>query len=164
MPLQVLKVPRAQVCEDSKVKALFCYVLNGLEVKLLYKTKGEFFTLQRELQQKQREVMTIESETNLLRVEKAKTETRIENLEQEMTVELKERVERIKSEANANEAHPHPETLLPEIQKLRYSLEMVGGIDAETIKEYEETSGRYEFLESQAVDLKSATQSLRDMI
>ncbi len=128
------------------------------------KTKSEFFTLQRELQQKQREVMTIESEANLLRVEKAKLETRIENLEQEMTVELKERVERIKSEANASEVHPHPETILPEIQKLRYSLEMVGGIDAETIEEYEETSKRYEFLKSQAVDLKSATQSLRDMI
>src|SRR3989344_2966433 len=128
------------------------------------KTKSEFFTLQRELQQKQREVMSIESEANLWRVEKAKLETRIENLEQEMTVELKERVERIKSEAQNTEAHAHPETLLPEIQKLRYSLEMVGGIDAETIKEYEETSGRYEFLESQAVDLKSATQSLRDLI
>src|SRR3989344_3232283 len=128
------------------------------------KTKGDFFTLQRELQQKQREVMTIESEANLLRVEKAKTETRIENLEQEMTIELKERVEGVKSEAEAIPPHEHPETLLPEMQKLRYSLEMVGGIDAETVREYEDTSKRFEFLSSQAVDLRGAIQSLRDMI
>ncbi len=128
------------------------------------KTKGEFFTLQRELQGKQREAMVFESEANLLRVEKAKLETRLESLEQEMTVELKERVKKIKSEAAAMEVHPQPEALLPEIQKLRYSLEMVGGIDTETVREYEETSKRFEFLESQSVDLKGAIQSLRDMI
>jgi hypothetical protein len=46
------------------------------------------------------------------------------------------------------------------IQKLRSQLEWIGGIDPETIKEYQETQERHTFLAKQTDDLRETLASL----
>jgi len=56
------------------------------------------------------------------------------------------------------------ESLRSRIQKLRSQLEWIGGIDPETVKEYETTSVRFEQLSTQAADLRQAITSLETVI
>jgi len=57
-----------------------------------------------------------------------------------------------------------PESLAPRLTKLRSQLEWIGGIDPETLKEYEETKQRFEELAVQTEDLKQAMTSLETVI
>lgn len=54
--------------------------------------------------------------------------------------------------------------LQTEIQRLRYKLELIGGIDPEAVKEYEETHQRFEFLSAQFSDLEQAMTSTEKVI
>ena len=56
------------------------------------------------------------------------------------------------------------ELLASEIQKLKYQLSLIGGIDEEVVKEYSETKERYEFLSNQLTDLREAVEDLENMI
>jgi len=51
-----------------------------------------------------------------------------------------------------------------EIQRLRYKLELIGGIDPEIMKEYEETRVRHEFLDGQVSDLHKALRDTEKVI
>ena len=51
-----------------------------------------------------------------------------------------------------------------EIQKLKYQLSLIGGIDEEVVEEYRQTKERYDFLNSQITDLNEAMDDLRKMI
>jgi chromosome segregation protein len=50
------------------------------------------------------------------------------------------------------------------IFKFKHQLELIGGIDPETEKEYKESSERYEFLKTQIADLRGAIDSLMKVI
>jgi len=50
------------------------------------------------------------------------------------------------------------------IQKLRNQLDMIGGMDELTLKEYQETEERYTNLSSQVEDLRKSMQDLRNII
>ena len=56
------------------------------------------------------------------------------------------------------------ENLLPEIQKLKRQLELIGGIDPEAVKDYQETSQRYNFLNEQSQDLKKTLAQLEKAV
>ncbi len=58
----------------------------------------------------------------------------------------------------------YPEELVPNINKIKNQLEIIGGIDPETKKEYTETNERFTFLSSQVNDLKGAIASLEKVI
>jgi len=51
-----------------------------------------------------------------------------------------------------------------EIIKLKRQLELIGGVDPETVKEYQETKERHDFLAGQAADLKKSINSLEKVI
>ena len=55
-------------------------------------------------------------------------------------------------------------TLAADIQKLKYQLSLIGGIDEEVVKEFSETKERYDFLVAQLTDLKAAMADLDKMI
>ncbi|MEK7073232.1 MAG: AAA family ATPase [Patescibacteria group bacterium] len=126
--------------------------------------KGAIFAKQRELAAKQQELHVLESAANQIRVDMARLETRREALEQEMTVELKERAERVRAEATAMPEGPMDGELAARIQKLKYSLELIGGIDPEVVKEYQETNERFTFLSTQCEDLRLSIENLEKAI
>ncbi|MBI2099310.1 AAA family ATPase [Candidatus Uhrbacteria bacterium] len=125
--------------------------------------KSSFFEAQRTLQKQGDEVHAVESQVNAVKIELARLEVRREALEAEMAQELKERLERVKKESSA-----HPETasadLAARIQKLKYQLELIGGIDPETIAEHKETAERHGFLSKQTEDLRASLESLKTVI
>jgi chromosome segregation protein len=117
------------------------------------KTK-DIFDSQRHLQGLQEQANKVGAELNLLRVEMGKLETRQEALFTEIHQELGEaELEKADSEINVD-------ALWHEIGKLKHDLEMIGGIDPETVEEYNEVRERHEFLSGQVVDLERAILDL----
>lgn len=125
--------------------------------------KGEVFAKQRELAARQQELHALETAANQVRVDLARLETRKESLEAEMAAELKERADRVRSEAAARTEMAEGD-LLPRIQKLKYALELIGGIDPEVVKEHRETEERFSFLSTQSEDLRASIANLEKAI
>lgn len=127
------------------------------------KKKEKFFSLQRILQDKIGSAHALERQLNEEKIELAKLETRREALEQEMEAELSENAERAKASYTPDSDVDRSE-LVPNIEKLKYKLQLIGGIDPEVVREHEETRSRYEFLESQINDLRKAISDLERVI
>lgn len=146
------------------------------------KKKGDFFELQRKLQNRQIELNELVAQTNNIRIELARLETRKEDLEKEICEELKitsqeigralkmKGVEGADLPAQAGEGIKGQDGVMSyemmpeEIFRLKHQLELIGGIDPETVAEYKEAKERYDFLTVQTEDLKTATISLRQII
>lgn len=129
------------------------------------KKKEKFFALQRTLQEKINAAHALERRLGDERVEQARLDTRREQLETEMAAELGEKAEHVRSSFTPSDApDQRPEAILPQINKLKYQLQLIGGIDPEAVKEYEETKGRFDFLEGQTSDLKKAIDDLDKVI
>ncbi len=125
--------------------------------------KEKFFALQRGLRDKIAAAHELERRLGDEKIEMARLETRRETLEQEMTAELGERAEHVKQSYNPTGTE-NVEELSQQVQKLKYQLNLIGGIDPEVVKEYEETNGRHEFLLTQVTDLKAAINDLERVI
>ncbi|MFH1047539.1 MAG: AAA family ATPase [Patescibacteria group bacterium] len=127
--------------------------------------KQKFFQLQRTLSDKISSAHALERRLGDMRVELARLETRRDSLEQEMSHELGERAERVKEGIEAGErSNERPEAMRPRIEKLKYQLQLIGGIDPEVMKEYQETNERFEFLNRQVTDLNQAIADLDKVI
>lgn len=126
--------------------------------------RGEIFSLQRQLAQAQEELRAAEGASNDARVEHARLETRMESLEAEMAAELRERVERVRKESAQLPEGVGMAEMAPRIQKLKYQMEQIGGIDPEVVKEHAETSERHEFLTTQITDLRTSLRELEQVI
>ena len=125
------------------------------------KKRKNFFELQRALEFHQNELNECTAKTNELKIDLTRNQTRKEDLESEIRQELKN----IDPTALANAKSEIPsDELLPEIQKLKHQMELIGGIDQEVQKEYKETQERYDFLHAQFSDLSKAKNSLEQMI
>ncbi len=125
------------------------------------KKKGTFFDLQRQFQTKQMELNDITNKVNDVKIELARLETKKEDLEEEIKEELKDVELVTKSKEKYEGIH---ENLWSDIQKLKHQLELIGGIDEETVAEYKETKERYDFLTTQSEDLKNAITALEKVI
>ncbi|TAL19193.1 hypothetical protein EPN90_04470 [Patescibacteria group bacterium] len=128
--------------------------------------KSAIFGAQRRLETKLAELHTLESRENEIKVEMARHETRRESLEQEMVAELRERLERVRAEGSSGGEAAAIDVVEAQarIQKLKYNLELIGGIDPETVKEHRETSERYNFLKTQSDDLRRSLNDLEKII
>jgi len=124
------------------------------------KKNQELFDLQREFQRVQNEVNELARQDNDIKIEVTRFETRKEDLENEITRELGS-VEAIKGEKGEGVEELK---ILPEINQLKHQLELIGGIEPETVKEYTETKERFDFLFGQAKDLEGAIKSLETVI
>jgi len=126
--------------------------------------KQRVFALQEKMQFKQNEVNNILTIRNELKISLAKIETKQEDLREEaqndMGVALESVLERNPMVAPIEELN----NLAQEIQKLKYQLSLIGGIDEEVTAEFTTTKERYDFLEGQLVDLRSATADLEKMV
>ncbi len=129
------------------------------------KKKEKFFSLQRTLQEKINAAHMLERRLGDERVEQARLDTRREQLELEMAAELGEKAQHVReSYTPSNDPAQRPDAVLPQMNRLKYQLQLIGGIDPEAVKEYEETKGRFDFLEGQTTDLRKAIDDLDRVI
>lgn len=123
--------------------------------------KGDFFSLQREFQKKQFEFNQTTAQVNEINIELTRVATRKEDLENEIQQEklvLKELISHtVKQKLDTAIA-------LEQIKKYKHQLELIGGIDEETVTEYNETKDRYDNITAQIKDLKKASNNLEKVI
>lgn len=128
--------------------------------------KQRIFSLQDALQKKQRAVDETVRARNEINIELAKIETRQEDLVVEVQHEIKLSLEMIVKRLAGSEARSPAmvSELADTIDKLKYQLSLIGGIDEEVVQEYATTKERYDFLTGQLTDLRAATNDLQEMI
>ncbi|MFA5022577.1 MAG: hypothetical protein WC508_05885 [Patescibacteria group bacterium] len=122
--------------------------------------KGKFFDLQRQITTKQNEYNNLSNQASTLRVQMAKLETHQQDLRQEIKQEMQDLawLDNYKAQ-KINETQLHSEMM-----QHKHQLELIGGVDPETIKEYQETKERHDFLSDQADDLRDSINSLEKII
>lgn len=126
-------------------------------------SKTEVFAFQRKLRQVQAELYKLEQAENELKIDVARIETRMESLQNEMQEEIPQTIETVKTQ-QAEQPLQNPEEARSKILRFKHELELIGGIDEETITEYEETKERYEFLSGQLTDIREAIKSTEKII
>jgi len=123
--------------------------------------RQRLFTLQNSLHTLQLEINEINNELNVNRVEAARQETKLEDLETAIRQDLgglKEvRDERINKQIDRFEVQD-------KISQLKRQLELIGGIDPEIENEYVTTKDRHDFLSNQVNDLLATGESLEKVI
>jgi len=125
------------------------------------KKKQEIFAIQQESYAAQTELNRINIEFNQVKIELAKVETRREDT-------LSSIRENLGDSWQFNRQEDYGEVKVEEartrIEKLKKQLELIGGIDPEVEKEYEEVKARFEFLSEQSLDLEQAIKDLEKVI
>lgn len=127
--------------------------------------RKSLFEVQHRISAKRAEVQMAERRLSDVSVESARLEARKEGFFNELrqfSPLLESEIEEL-AEKYGNVISNFDE-LRAKMSKLRSQLEWIGGIDPETIKEYEETKKRFEDLSSQTVDLKQAIAALETII
>ena len=122
------------------------------------------FSLQESMQRKQNAVNEILAGRNELKIQAAKLETKQDSLVEEIRAELNSMVEAILERKPPVVNTEMLAEVMSEIQKLKYQLSLIGGIDQEVVAEYEQTKERFDFLSTQIADLRAAMGDLEKMI
>src|SRR3989338_3195794 len=125
--------------------------------------KSEFFGVQRQLQDEQRAMHEVEQRLSGRKIEQAKYETRLESLREEMRMEIPHLIDDVCA-ARPAEIVASAEQAQRELFTLKHQLELIGGIDPEVTKEFEETNARYTFLSEQLGDLSGALTNTESAI
>ncbi len=142
--------------------------IKSLEAKLAEfnaaqeKEKSQMYECQKTIQSFQQELNSILSELNNLKVEAARQETKLEDLEANIRNDELEITDIQKHELTAEEIAI--DRWQKDIANNKLQLEQIGGIDPETEKEFAETKERYDFLTNQTDDLHKAVKSLEEII
>lgn len=126
--------------------------------------KQRVFALQDTMQAAQGAVNVVSEKKNQRQIEMAKVETKMEDLANEVYADMQESIEAIVKRGVPVAAMTGLPDVQVEIQKLKYTLSLIGGIDEEVVKEYEETRSRHESLVSQLEDLTKALADLEVLI
>jgi chromosome segregation protein len=128
-------------------------------------SRSQLFDFQRKLTAKRHEAQQAEQKVSASAVDLARLETRREGF----LAELRQQAGTLEGELEAMadaaaKAEAEAEALRSRMQRLRSQLEWIGGIDPETVKEYETTKERFEHLTTQSTDLRQAIASLETVI
>jgi len=122
----------------------------------------ELMKLQKLLHELQLNANANGAQLNEIKIAKARVETKLEDLENEIRNETNDL--RAVIDAREFDQSLDKDNAAAEIQKLKRQLELIGGIDPEVKKEYEETKVRFEFLSNQTGDLESGIKSLEKIV
>ncbi len=122
------------------------------------------FSLQETMQRKQNVVNDILGKRNDLKIQAAKLETKQSSFSEEIRAELNSTVEAILERKPPVVSLDKVMELMSEIQKLKYQLSLIGGIDTEVVAEHAQTKERFDFLSEQIADLRAAMADLEKMI
>lgn len=126
------------------------------------KEKSEMFACQKDIQSLQQEISTLSDHLNNLKIEAARQETRLEDLENNIrndNLEIGE-ISSIKVTGSESDLSAWQKVMV----NGKNQLDQIGGIDPETEKEYTDTKERYDFLSTQTADLEQAIKSLEHII
>ncbi|MFA5211371.1 MAG: AAA family ATPase [Patescibacteria group bacterium] len=128
--------------------------------------RKRIFSLQDEMQKAQSELNSISENRHALHVQKTKLEAHEEDLSQEIYDELKISVQLLyEKQAELKKIGlTEIENFKSEIEKIKYKLTLIGGIDEEILGEYDEIKNRYENLNDELKDLNKASTDLEKMI
>lgn len=128
--------------------------------------QSKVFALERAFQEQQQASNRLQQQQHLIQVELARTETKLEDLDGEIRRELSETtlVHNRPADANPDLAAMPIDHIFSQIEKLKYQLELIGGIDPETVKEYHSVKERHDHLERQVTDLESTMEKLEQVI
>jgi chromosome segregation protein len=129
--------------------------------------RTELIETQRSLRAKQQDLHLLEQERNQSEIELARLEERQQGLIREMDEFMKERAVNLRTNLPPTRGGIKgggSEETYPEIQRLRYKLELIGGIDPEVMKEYTEIQERFDFLNTHVTDLRQAMRSTEKII
>lgn len=122
------------------------------------------FMLQDNMQTEQMALNKLGDKKHTLHVDITKLQTHQEDLEQEIFNELKEGIGLLKEKTVERIAAEDFEQTKIDIEKLKYKLSLIGGIDEEVMDEYHETKERYDTLSAELEDLQKASADLEKMI
>jgi len=128
------------------------------------KKKQRIFDLQNAMQEKQTALNTVTESRNKAQVEIAKLETKVEDLEHELYQELHMSAASLSKSIESSLTIEQLEAVQQQIQKLKYKLSLIGGIDEEVVQEYEETKARHEGLSEQLDDLGKTIKDMELLI
>jgi chromosome segregation protein len=123
--------------------------------------KRELIELQRDIKELEIEMENLNNSLNDNKINLTREETRIEELQNNIEND-KLNLEKIKKHSCLEEFDVN--IIREEIGRLKNQLELIGGIDPETEKEYEETKKRFDFLFDQTEDLNKTIKSLEKVI
>lgn len=126
--------------------------------------KKRIFALQEIMQETQQKLNKIVDERNEKRVTVAKLETKQEDLGSDVYQELHSSLQSVLDREPKLISVDKLDEAQQNIQKLKYQLSLIGGIDEEVVSEYEETRERHDSLVTQLVDLKKAIEDLEGMV
>lgn len=119
--------------------------------------KDKAFSLQDKIQEQQIRLNRSKNQINELMIELTRLETRKEDLEREVDEELG-CVKTLSKEKAKQDIE------IQKIHRLKSQLELIGGIDPETLEEFKESQERYDFLTEQITDLEKASAQLEKII
>lgn len=128
------------------------------------KKKQRVFSLQESMQGEQVSVNELVEKKNGKQIVLAKVETKQEDLQHELYQERHTSIQLILDRGVESVDIETVEQVQATVQKLKYKLSLIGGIDEEVVKEYEETKERHTGLTSQMDDLKKAYKDLNALI
>ena len=120
------------------------------------KKKVYIFALQDTMQTVQTSLNQLTEQKNQHHIALAKSETRQEDVVSEVAQEMRVALESFIKRGIPPVAPEECKALQAEIQKLKYQLSLIGGIDPEVMAEFEETKLRHETLTTQLTDLEKA--------
>lgn len=112
------------------------------------------------LRRKQFELEKIKDLFNNVKIEIAKIEVKEEDLKSRVENEMKKPAKELKKIDEQIDISKHEQ----DIQKMKFQLEQIGGIDDSIIDEYNETQKRYDFLKKESEDLHEAMKKLKKVI
>ncbi len=124
--------------------------------------REKLFGLERSLRRVRTSLGEGEAARSAVAVDLARVETRRASLEDEMARELRERLEVVKREVRSGKTPP--EELRSRMEKFKYQLELIGGIDPEVTAEHGEIKTRVEHLRTNLDDLDRASADLEKLI
>ena len=126
------------------------------------KKKEALLQLQHTARETQNALNTLTAQAQEMKIALTRSETKLEDLKEEMARELANNViQKVHAYGRIGEGL---HSLEARITKLKQQLELIGGIDPETMQEYEATKKRFEFLTTGRDDLKKALADLEKII
>src|SRR3989339_75618 len=163
------KVAEEKIVLDKKIEELETKAKSAEEKLQEFNSEEEakkqrVFSLQTTMQDEQNKLNKIVETRNEKQVSVAKLDTKQEDLANEVYQEMRALLRSIIERGITSLPAEDLEKTQEEIQKLKYQLSLIGGIDEEVVKEYEETKNRHESLTGQLTDLKKALEDMEGLI
>ncbi len=152
---------------EKKVKEIRV-VIEKLDAKIIdavaadKQARTQFFTLEKELREKQRLLDAIRDQFNEIKINLARTEVREEDVVSEVRQELG--IEAQDLSEDEIDVEKNREDMEQEVYKLRSKYEQIGGIDPMVIDEYEEMQERFDVMTNESQDLTEAIKQLKEVI